>query len=158
MAVMVTSGSVGFGSVILVRRLYRQPSESDVVHDHVRLRQHQIVTITYIGVRLGARHVKHTGTTKSGETVGGSSCGGELSSRGGAAEMISDGCTYTNCKVLIKGVGENLLPPAQSWGLWRPRPPVAAPGTGDRHIDLLAISFQVRPRLRSSRIRCVEAE
>ena len=70
---------------------HRQPSESDVVHDHVRLRQHQIVTITYIGVRLGARHAKNTGTTKSRETVSGSSCGGQLSSRGGAAEMISDG-------------------------------------------------------------------
>jgi hypothetical protein len=90
--------------------------------------------------------------------MGGSSSSRQFSSARGSTEMINDGCSYANRKVLIKGVGENLLPPAQSWELWRPRPPVAAPGTGDRHIDLLATSFQVRPRLRSSRIRCVEAE
>jgi len=28
--------------------------------------------------------------------------------------MISDGCPDTNRKVLVKRVGENLLPPAQS--------------------------------------------
>jgi hypothetical protein len=51
--------------------------------------------------------------------------------------MISDRCTNANCKVLVKGVDENLLPTAQAWGLGRPGPPVAAPGTGNRHIDLL---------------------
>ena len=50
--------------------------------------------------------------------------------------MISDGGTDTNGKVLVKCVGENLLPTAQAWGLWRPGPPVTAPDTGNRHIDL----------------------
>jgi hypothetical protein len=44
--------------------------------------------------------------------MGGSPRGGEFSASGGSAEMISDGCTYANCMVLIKGVGENLLPTA----------------------------------------------
>jgi hypothetical protein len=81
-----------------------QPLESDVAHDHIRLRQHQIGAVARIRVRR-ARHVKHASTTECGETVGGSSCGGELSSRGGAPEMISDGCTNASCKVLVKGVG-----------------------------------------------------
>jgi hypothetical protein len=34
--------------------------------------------------------------------------------------MISDGCTDAKCKVLVKGVGEHLLPPAQAWGLREP--------------------------------------
>ena len=51
--------------------------------------------------------------------------------------MISDGRFDANREVLVKGVGENLLPTAQAWGLGRPGPPVAAPGAGDRHIDLL---------------------
>ena len=41
----------------------RQPSESDVVHDHIRFRQHQMVAIACIGVRLRTRHMKHAGTT-----------------------------------------------------------------------------------------------
>ena len=52
-----------------VTSCHSQPSESDVVHDHIRLRQHQIVAITYIDVL----HMKYTGTTESDETVGGSS-------------------------------------------------------------------------------------
>jgi hypothetical protein len=55
-----------------------ESSESDIVHDHIRLRQHQIVAITYIGVRVGAGRVQHLGTTEGSETVGGSSSGGEL--------------------------------------------------------------------------------
>jgi hypothetical protein len=51
--------------------------------------------------------------------------------------MISDGRTNANRKVQVKGVGENLLPTAQEWGLWWPGPPVAAPGTRHRHTDLL---------------------
>jgi hypothetical protein len=50
--------------------------------------------------------------------------------------MISDRCSDTNGKVLVQRVGENLLPTAQAWGLRWPGPPVAAPGTGNRHIDL----------------------
>jgi hypothetical protein len=69
--------------------------------------------------------------------VGGSSCGSQLGPGGRSAEVISDGCANANGKVLIKGVGENLLPAAQAWGLGRPGPPVAAPGTRNRHMDLL---------------------
>jgi hypothetical protein len=113
-----------------------QPSESDVVHDHIRLRQHQIVAVACIVIDIPARHVKHAGTTEGGETVGGSSCGSQLGTGGRAAEMISDRCSDANRQVLIKGVGENLLPTAQAGGLWRPGPPVAAPSTQNRHIDL----------------------
>ena len=56
----------------------RQPSDSDVVHDHIRLRQHQIVAIACIAVRIRARYVKHTGTVQRGETVGGSPGSSEL--------------------------------------------------------------------------------
>ena len=129
----VVVGALPTGSVTSCDR---QPSESDVVHDHIRLRQHQIVAVACVGVSIGARHVKHTGTTESGETVGGPSGGGELSPGGGSTEMISDGCSYANRKVLVKRIGENLLPTAQACGLWRPGPPVAAPCTGNRHIDL----------------------
>ena len=52
-------------------------------------------------IRVGARHVKHAGTTESGETLGGSSCRDELSSGGGSTKMISDGCPYANRKVLV---------------------------------------------------------
>ena len=68
--------------------------------------------------------------------MGGSSCGSQLSPGGGSTKVISDGCSYANRKVLLKRVGENLLPTAQAWGLWRPGPPVAAPHTGNRHVDL----------------------
>jgi hypothetical protein len=37
---------------------HRQPSESNVVYDHVRLGQHQIIAVAYIGVHLGARHME----------------------------------------------------------------------------------------------------
>jgi hypothetical protein len=68
--------------------------------------------------------------------VCGSSGSIQLRPRGGPSEMISDGCTDTNRKVLVEGVGENLLPTAQTWGFGRPCLPVAAPCTGNRHIDL----------------------
>jgi hypothetical protein len=44
--------------------------------------------------------------------VGCSSRSGELSSGGSSTEMISDGCPDANRTVLVKGVGENLLPAA----------------------------------------------
>jgi hypothetical protein len=69
---------------------HSQPSESNVLDDHIRLRQHEIVAITCIGIRLGARYVKHLGTTKSGETVGRSSRGNQLSPDRGSTKMISD--------------------------------------------------------------------
>jgi hypothetical protein len=115
----------------------RQPSESDVVHDHIRLRQHQIGPIASIGVAISTRHVKHAGTAGRCETVGGSSSSGQLRPGGRSTEMISDGCTDANRKVLVKGVGQNLLPTAQAWRLGRPGLPVAAPGTGNSHADLL---------------------
>ena len=129
----VVVGALPTGSVTAGNR---QPSESNVVHDHIRLRQHQIVAIACVGVCIGARHMKHAGTTEGGETVGRSSGSGQLSPGRSSTEMISDRRTDANRKVLIKGVGEHLLPTAQAWRLWRPGPPVAAPGTGNRHIDL----------------------
>jgi hypothetical protein len=92
----------------------RQPSESDVIHDHIRLRQHQISAIACMIVGVGTRHVIHTGPAEGGETVGGSSASSELSPGRGSTEMISHGCTDTNRKVLVKGVGEHLLPTAQA--------------------------------------------
>jgi hypothetical protein len=114
-----------------------KPAEPDVVHDHIRLRQHQIAAITCVGLRIRAGHVQHLGTTEGGETVGASSGGVELSPGRSSTEMISDRRPDTNRKVLVKGVAENLLPTAQAWGPWRPGPPLAAPGAGNRHIDLL---------------------
>jgi hypothetical protein len=83
----------------------RQPAESGVVHDHIRLRQHQIVAVACIVVRIRTRHVEHAGPTEGGETVGRASCGSELSTGGHSAEIISDGCTTANRKVLVKRVG-----------------------------------------------------
>jgi hypothetical protein len=68
--------------------------------------------------------------------MGGSAGSGQLSSGGRSAEMISDRCTNANRKVLVQGVGKHLLPTAQAWRLRRSGTPVAAPGTGNRHIDL----------------------
>ena len=92
----------------------RQPSESDVVHDHIRFRQHQMVAVACIGVRIGARHVEHAGPTEGDETVGGSSGSGEFGPGGGSTEMISDRCTDPDRKVLVKCVGKDLLPTAQA--------------------------------------------
>jgi hypothetical protein len=39
-----------------------QPSQPDVVHDHTRLHQHQMVAIACVVVAIGARHMKHAGT------------------------------------------------------------------------------------------------
>jgi hypothetical protein len=113
-----------------------EPSESGVVHDHIRPGEHQIVAIACIVVRIGTRHVKHASTVEGGEAVSGSSGSSELGPGGTSAEMISDRCSDANGKVPVKGVGEHLLPSAQSGRLWRPGPAVAAPGTGNRHIDL----------------------
>jgi hypothetical protein len=80
--------------------------------------------------------VKDAGTVQRRETVGGSSGSSQLSPGRCSTEMISDGSKDTNGKVLVKGVGENLLPTAQTGGLCRQGFPLAAPGTGDSHIDL----------------------
>jgi hypothetical protein len=90
-----------------------------------------------IGVCIRTRDVQQAGTTECGQTVCGSSCGGELSPGRGSAKMISDGRSDANRKVLIKRVGKNQLPTAQASGTWRPGLPVAAPCTGNGHIDLL---------------------
>ena len=58
---------------------HSQPSESDVVDDHIRLGQHQIVAITHIGVAIGALQMKRASTTEGDQTVGCSSCGSQLS-------------------------------------------------------------------------------
>jgi hypothetical protein len=120
-----------------VTSFHRQPSESDVVHDHIRLRQQQVRAIACIGACIGSRHMEHAGRTKGGETVGGSSGSGELSPGWGSTKMICDGCSYANGKVLVQRVGKHPLPTAQTWRLCWPGLAVAAPGTGDRHIDLL---------------------
>jgi hypothetical protein len=63
-------------------------------HDHVRLRQHEIGPIVGIAVVIIAGHAEHTRTTEGGETVGGSSCGGELGPGGDSTEMINVGGPY----------------------------------------------------------------
>jgi hypothetical protein len=100
------------------------------------LRQHQIDPIACIAVHIRPWYVQYAGTTEGGETVGGSSGSGEFSPARRSAEMITDGRTYANGKVLIKSVGEHLLPTAQRWGLGRPSSLVPAPGAGNCHIDL----------------------
>src|SRR5688572_32025997 len=82
----VVMGALPTGSVTSRNR---QPSEPDVVHDHIRLRQHQIGPVACIRVHL-ARYVKHAATTEGRKIVGGSSCGSQLGTGGCAAEMISD--------------------------------------------------------------------
>jgi hypothetical protein len=150
----VIVGALTTGSV---SSRHSQSSESNVVHDHIRLRQYQIAAIAYVVVGIRARHVKHAGPTERGETVGGSSGTIQLSPGRGPPEMISDGCTYANRKLFIKCVGENVLPTAHAWRLWRPSPAVAAPGTGYRHIDLFGNLTPGQDRSRRSRICCVEA-
>jgi hypothetical protein len=115
----------------------RQPSEPSVVHDHVRLRHHQIDPVACIAARIGARNVEHAGTTEGGEAVGSAASGGQLSTAGRSAEMISDGRSDADREMLVKRVGEHLLPAAESGRLRRPGPAVAAPCAGDRHADLL---------------------
>jgi hypothetical protein len=46
--------------------------------------------------------MQHTGTTESGETVGGSSGSGDFSSGGDSAERISDRRSNANGEVLVK--------------------------------------------------------
>jgi hypothetical protein len=74
--------------------------------------------------------------TKGGETVGRSSGSSQLNPGRGSAEMIGNGRSDADRKMLIKRVGQHLLPTAQARGLGWPGPPIAAPYTGNRHIDL----------------------
>jgi hypothetical protein len=135
-----------------------QRSESDVVHDDIRLREHQIVAIACIVFAIGAGDVEYAGTTEGGETIGGSSGSSELSSSGDSTEMITDGRPHANRKVLVKRIGGNLLPTTQAWGFGRPCPPVPAPHAPERVIPTCcATSFQVRRWSRNSMISSVEA-
>ena len=59
--------------------------------------------------------MQHASTTEGGETVGCPSSSGEFSTCRGPSNMISDHRTNANRKVLVKCVGENLLPTAQAW-------------------------------------------
>jgi hypothetical protein len=118
-----------------------------------------MVAIARIAVAIGARHVKHTGATASSETMGRSSCCSQLSPGGRSTEMNSDRRPDTNRKVMVKCIGENRLPTAQAWGLWWSGPSVAAPGAGNRHIDLFchlrpgqALVTQLQNLLRGSRM------
>ncbi len=72
----------------------------------------EIRAIAHIGVRIGARHVKHAGTTERRETVGCSPGSRQLSPCGRSTEMISNGRSNANRNVLVKCVGQNLLPTA----------------------------------------------
>jgi hypothetical protein len=130
----VVAGTLTAASVISGNR---QSSESNVVHDHIRLCQHQIAAVACIGIPIGAWHMQYAGPTGGGETVCGSSSSVQLSPGRGSTEMINDRRPDTNRKILVKGVGENLLPPAQALWLWWPGPAVAAPDTGNSHIDLV---------------------
>jgi hypothetical protein len=105
--------------------------------DHIRLREHQIAAVTCIRVGIDTRHVEYAGTTEGSETVGWL-LGRHLAQLvWGSTEMIGDGCSDANGKVLVKCVGENLLPTAQTCGLWRPGLPIAAPCARNSHIGLL---------------------
>jgi hypothetical protein len=153
----VVVGAFPIGSVTACSR---QPTESGVVHDHIRFGQHEISTVTRSGVRICARQVQYPATAEGGKSMGCSPSGSEFSPGGGSTEMISDGCTDANGKVLVKCVGENLLPTAQAWGLGWQGPPVSAPRTGNRHIDLpchlspgQALIAQLQDLLCGARIR-----
>jgi hypothetical protein len=72
--------------------------------------------------------------------------------------MIIDGRSNTNCKVLIKGVGEHLLPTAQAWGFRRPGLPVGLWAPETVISTCSATSFQARLWSHSVRICCVGCE
>jgi hypothetical protein len=132
----VVMGALPTGSVTF---RHRQPSDAVVIHDHVRFGQHQIVAIARIIVSICARNVQHACKAQLGEAVRGSNthpCCGELRPGGCSTEMINHCRSNANRKVLVKGVGEHLLPTAQVLWLWWPVPALTAPGTGNRHIDL----------------------
>jgi len=87
-----------------VSSCHREPSESDVVDDHIGLSEYEVGTVARTGVHVRTRQMKHAGTTGGGETVRSSAGSGELSTGRSSTEMISDRRSDTNCKVLIKGV------------------------------------------------------
>ena len=133
------------------------PSESDVVHDHIRPSQHEIVAI--VGVGIGALRIEHLRPAEGGETVGAVRRAAVSSARVGSAEMISVGCSAANGQVLIKRVGEDLSPSAESRGLWWPGSRYRLKARGNSPSKLVLLS-RSRSGLgsRSSRICCVEAQ
>jgi hypothetical protein len=102
---MITTSVVRTPSTGSVTSCNPQSSESDAVHDHIRLRQRQIGAITRIGVHVRTGHVQHAGTTRRRKTVGSSSCGSKFSTVRCSAEMISDGRSDSDRQVLIKCIG-----------------------------------------------------
>jgi hypothetical protein len=72
--------------------------------------------------------------------------------------MISDGRSDTDRNVLIKRVGEHLLPTAQARRLRWPGPTVAAPGTGNSHIHLFCYLIPGEALVVQPTICWVEAE
>jgi hypothetical protein len=74
--------------------------------------------------------------TGRGETVRCPSRGVQLSSGGGATEMINNGRSNADRKVLVKRLCEDLLPTAQARRLWWPGVPLATPCPGNCHVDL----------------------
>ena len=57
--------------------------------------------------------MKHPRTAEGGQTMSGLSGSSQLTPGGRSTEMISDRRPYANGKVLVEGVGENLLPTAK---------------------------------------------
>ena len=96
-----------------------------------------MVAIACIGVRIRTRHVEHAGPTEAGETVGSSSCGIQLSPRGGTTQMISDCRPHTNRKDFRQGRRRKPAANGPSVGTLAVGPPIAAPRTGNGHTDLL---------------------
>jgi hypothetical protein len=82
-----------------------QPPDSDIVHDHIWLHQHQVGAVAGTGVGIGTTHVQHTGTSLGREIMRGSSSSGELSPSGGSAEMVSYGYSNPNREVLVERIG-----------------------------------------------------
>ena len=74
-----------------------------------------------VGDRNRTGHAQPARTTEGGESVGGSSCGSQLSPGRCAAEMIRR-LREPNGTVVVEPIGENLLPTPQAcsgWGLDR---------------------------------------
>jgi hypothetical protein len=71
--------------------------------------------------------------------------------------MINDGCVHTNSKVLVKGLGETLLPTAQAWELGRAGLSEAAPCTENGHIDRFCYLCPGHALVTKLQDRCVEA-
>jgi hypothetical protein len=126
-------GTLPTGSIISCNR---QPSAPDIVHDHIRFHKRQVCAIAGIGVRVGARHVNHAGTTQGTKTVGGSPGSRQLSTSGRSSEMISDGARTPMARfsssASVRTCCQRPNPRRLRWS----SSPIAAPGTGTSHIDL----------------------